>query len=170
MIIEFFGMPGTGKTTTAQRLVTETDWEIARVWGRRELLMRTMLLFCAHPVRVTVLFLYIVRNSKSVRMFRYKSANLFFHTNAAYHKALKMPRALFDQGYCQNLISLFEDPISEQAMKRYISWAFVPDLVVVFEAPLSDIANRLEGREYIVRSRYGEEAFQERLSVMGANF
>ena len=170
MIVEFFGMPGAGKTTVAHRCATSLGSEVISIESKWELLWRNAQLLIRHPIRVPVLFLYVLRNAHDLSSFWYKFTNLFLHTNAKYHKARSRDMSLVDQGYFQNAVSLFDSVQDPDSLRRYLKSAFLPDVLFVFELPPSLQQARLVGRDYIVRSRQGEEAFRERLTVMQANF
>lgn len=168
MLIEFFGMPGAGKTSIAQRIAKDFDFEIIRIERRRELIWRNTLFALAHPVRAVRLFWYVLVNSDS-KSFWYKFTNLYLHPNAKYQKAASRKRALIDQGYYQSAISIFESRQERSILRGYMRSVAQPDFLYIFTVSSEIWAERLHTREYVVRTNDGESAFQERLEVMNVN-
>jgi len=169
MTIEFFGMPGAGKTTVALQAEHYLGYEVIHILSRFELVWRNVIMGLLHPIRSAILLIAILKNTGQESGY-YKFTNLFLQTNAKYQKANTRDRAILDQGSFQNAISLFEIPLSAERMRRYCAGVYKPDMLYVFVLPPHLRDERLSGREYIVRTRRGEESFQKRLEVMQANF
>jgi glycosyltransferase involved in cell wall biosynthesis len=151
MIIELYGLPGSGKTTYAKALAREGGFEIIKIHHRTELIRRNILFFLRHPVKVSRLFFYTFRHAGSSSLLRYKMINLFLESNAKYHKALSVERAIIDQGYFQNFLSLFEHPAKKSELEKYLRFVFLPDTLVAFDIPEDILEKRLEKRGYGVR-------------------
>lgn len=169
MIIEFFGMPGTGKTTTAHRLAAEQNFKIIEIKNKSELLFLNILFALSHPITTSRLFFFFIRHTTK-KTFWYKWTNLFLHPNAKYQKAKSVPRALIDQGHYQTAISLFESKQDMQTLHTLASAMFKPDFIVLFSSNKENRTKRLQGRHYIVRERDGENAFEQQLAVMEHHF
>lgn len=170
MTIELFGMPGSGKTSVAMRLAKEDEWITVYIEKKRELIGYNLFFILRHPYKSIRLFFFVVQNSTTFSMFWYKFTNLFLHTNANYMKAPCYTKAVLDQGYMQNLISLFEHQINEEELHSYLRVTFPPDKLFVFDVPFEEMMNRIKGRHYIVREDLGEEVFENRLKIMRSNF
>ena len=128
MIIELFGLPGAGKSTLARSLESSGEVSRVRIGSRSELLLLNLLFFVRHPIRSVLLLSYIIRYTGSLALFYTKFMNLFLEHNAKYEKARKQEgKAVIDQGYFQNLLSLFEHPMSEAVLSRYARLLPKPD-------------------------------------------
>ena len=167
MIIELFGMPGAGKSTLARRLVDEFGFERVSIQGHRELLVLNVRSFFRNPFRYYSLLRYAwVDKEEGGRWSKF--ANLL-HYHARYEKARGMKKAILDQGYLQNLISVFSRAISIQELERYIKVMPLPDALAVFTQPADLTLVRTSGRRYEIREREGDEAFRRKLAIMEKN-
>lgn len=151
MIIEFCGLPGTGKTTLARAIASQGKFEIIKIENKKELFWYNFLFFLKQPSKFLRLFFYIVNNSYSWQIFYYKFMNAFLHCNAKYQKALKYENALIDQGYFQNLLSIFEKKVSWEQMGKYLSQVCLPDQLFIFQATEEKKEQRLSSRGHGVR-------------------
>ncbi|MFA6050275.1 MAG: glycosyltransferase [Candidatus Paceibacterota bacterium] len=154
MIGEFIGLPCAGKSTAVRSLVSKGLIKRSRIEGSAELLSWNVVFLLRHPVRFFLLFYYIVRHSTSWKLLYYKFTNLFLHVNGKYTKAVFLKRAIIDQGFVQNCISLFEKEVSEEEMKKYLKCALVPDEVIVFDTPVDVRKERMKNRNFAVRDMF----------------
>lgn len=157
MIIELYGLPGTGKTTVAKRIAERTDFKIVVIKNKRELAWLNTLFFLKHPTRFFMLLWYIAVNSHGPRMFYYKFMNSFLLNNAKQQKALHFKNALIDQGYFQNIISVFEAPLTHEILKRYTKLFLFPDMLLFFSAPSFTREQRAIQRGRFSREQFGNE-------------
>jgi len=168
MIVEFCGMPGGGKSTIAKRLASEEGFEIIMI-EKGELGWLSLQVFLAHPLWYVRLLGHIFMHAKDLSTLRYKIANLLLQAGAKYEKAKGYPKAILDQGYFQSLISIAENPISRRTMESLVRALPRPDTLVFFDVGADSSNERIEGRDYIVRRKEGDEAFKRRLAVMRQN-
>lgn len=170
MIVELFGLPGSGKTTLAKKLEARASFMRIVIKSRAELLLLNFLFFIKHPARFFILFFYIARNSSGARMFYFKFTNLFLQHNAKYEKALRYPHAIIDQGYFQNILSLFESPISVKKMLRYARFFRLPDLLLILDVSDPVREERMRRRGHSPRKEFGNEYVQEWKKTVLANY
>ncbi|MBI1755192.1 AAA family ATPase [Candidatus Azambacteria bacterium] len=155
MIIELFGLPGSGKTTLAKTIEARTDFRVAKVSSISELLLLNLVFLMKHPIRFAVMLWYIIRNSPNRRLFYYKFMNLFLHHNAKYQKALRFQNAILDQGYFQNVLSVFERRLTLKELQRYVRFLVRPDMLVVLSVPQSVAQERVKQR-WLPRQEFGD--------------
>jgi len=158
MIIELYGLPGSGKTTLANKLARNSGFQVIKIRSNKELLFYNFLFLVKHPIKFTAMFFYLLVNrGNGWRMFYYKFMNTFLQHNAKYQKALRFKNALIDQGYFQNIISVFEKKITPEAIKRYAKFFLYPDKLIVFNMSPGWRLEKMEKRGYNARDGFSEE-------------
>jgi thymidylate kinase len=170
MIIELYGLPRSGKTTLAKKIVKKTDFKIIKIRERRELLFYNFLFLIKHPVKFLKLLFFVISNSLSKpRVFYYKLMNCFFDYNAKYQKALRHKNAILDQGYFQNIISLFDKKIDSAIFKKYLKLILLPDKLFVLDVPSEELKKRIKKGAKLARSKFGQEYLKKWLEVIKKN-
>ncbi len=154
MIAEFAGLPGSGKSTAARLLISKHFIKRSRISRRASLLFWNFIFSVRYPIRAARLFVFVVRHSPSLKLFYYKFTNLFLHVNGKHMKAKFLGRALVDQGYAQNCLSLFEKEASRGEIASYLRAAPLPDEVVVFDAPREVRETRIAKRDFKIRDEF----------------
>jgi deoxyadenosine/deoxycytidine kinase len=168
-IIEFYGLPGAGKTTMAQRLAAKSDFKIVKIRNKRELFWYNFLFLIRHPVRFFATIVYLIANSTSWPIFYYKFINTFLHHNAKYQKALRGERAILDQGYFQNILSVFEEPIGIDFLLKYSKFLLKPGKLIILNLPADDVSRRIGERGYMAREKFGQKYFRKWLGAVKEN-
>lgn len=170
MIIEFFGLSGSGKSTIAKALAERGDYKLIRIRKKSELIYFNLLSFLKHPISFFRLFFLVLRNSQSSQEFYYKFMNCFLDYNAKTEKAKRYERAILDQGYFQNIASLFLREIDIEELRDYKRMIRRPDILFVFQLDRSSREERQEERGY--GNRLGFEEFEKEKfrQVSEANF
>ncbi len=157
MIVELYGLPGTGKSTIARALESQGKFKRIRITSKVELLWYNFLFFFKKPFKFFKLLFYIFQHSSNWQIFYYKFMNLFLHCNAKYQKALKYQNALIDQGYFQNVISLFEQQVHWGVIQKYLANIILPDKLFILQADDQERQNRLLNRGYGLRQFQDEK-------------
>ncbi len=149
MVIELFGLPGSGKSTLARSLESSAEASRVRIESRSELLLLSLLFFVRHPIRSALLLSYIIRYAGSPSLFYTKFVNLFLEHTAKYEKARAQKNTVvIDQGHFQNLLSLFEHPMSEAILSRYAQILPKPDELWVCVVSEEERQRRIAERGY----------------------
>ncbi len=149
ILVELFGLPGVGKSTRARGLEAGGEAVRVRIGSRTELLWRNALFFAHNPILSARLFFYVVRYAGSPALFYTKFANLFLEKNAKYQKARASRKTMvMDQGHFQNMLSLFERPMPEDALGRYARILPKPDELWICVASEEERRRRLAARGY----------------------
>lgn len=169
MIIEFYGLPGAGKTTITQKLAAKSDFKIIKIRSKKELAWYNFLFLIGHPAKFFATLYYLVASSTGWPIFYYKFTNTFLHHNAKYQKALREKHAILDQGYFQNILSVFEKPVSVCSLARYSKFFLKPDKLIILNLPPDDVSGRIGGRGYTARERFGQEYFRRWLETIKEN-
>jgi deoxyadenosine/deoxycytidine kinase len=169
MIIEFYGLPGAGKTTVSQKIAARSEFKIIKIRGKKELFWYNFLYLVKHPVNFVVTLYYLAVNSSSWPIFYYKFTNTFLHHNAKYQKALRYPKAILDQGYFQNVLSVFEKPVGADFFLKYSKFLLKPDKLIILNLPPDDILKRIGERGYMARERFGQKYFGKWLEAVKEN-
>lgn len=161
MIIEFYGLPGAGKTTMAKKISTQLGIPIIKIERKIELLFYNILYFLIHPISFLQGLQYIFRYSKNWQLFYYKFLNSFLHNNAKYQKARRHRHAILDQGHFQNIISVLEEVVNEDDLIKYIHIFPKPDLLVVFQISEEIRRSQLLERGFSAREQFGNEYLEQ---------
>ncbi len=157
MIIELYGLPGAGKTTMAKKLASLKGVKVVKIENLRELIYLNFLFLLKHPISFFALLYFVVVKSMSFKMFYYKFMNAFLYRNARYQKACRYKLAVIDEGHSQNILSIFEKPEKESAMRQLIRFLPKPDFLVIFNIEESLREQNIKGRSYKIRGEFGEK-------------
>ncbi len=149
--MEFFGLPASGKTTTAKKLQKDYGYQIIIVDNNKELLFYNLIFFIKNPFFCMITFYYIVKYSLSWKIFYYKLMNCYFQSNAKYIKAAGKERVIIDQGHWQNLLSIFDKRINIKTIERYIKFLPKSGKVVMFRINDREWDDRISKRGYFAR-------------------
>ncbi len=161
MIIELYGLPGSGKTTFAKRLAQEGGFVIIKIRSRSALIFYNLLFLLHYPVKFFRLLRLVISNAGSLRLFYFKLMNTFLDYNAKYMKARNHPKALLDQGHHTNVYAVFERDLDKSELLGYLRILPKPDRLIVFDLPLGRRRDRIESRSRRARSAFGED-YQDR--------
>lgn len=167
MIIELCGMPGGGKSTLAQRLVVD-GWTRVEIRGLTELVILNFRRMLCGPVTYFQVLSYAWTDASKGNSWWSKYTNLL-HYHARYQKALSIDKAILDQGYLQNFISVFEHSATRNEFVRYARLIPKADKYVMFVQPVESSLVRTADRHYEIREREGSAAFVHKLSLMKDN-
>src|SRR3989344_7810189 len=170
MIIELFGLPGSGKTTLAKKLETENCFKIIKINNRKELLYFNFIHCLKNPVSSFVNLLFILKNSPNPRLFYYKFMNFFMDINARYEKACLYDKAVLDQGHLQNVLSVFERPITSELLKKYLKYLPKPDRLIVVDISPEEALNRTQERGYYSREKFGKDYVENWRKTVRQNY
>lgn len=151
MIIELYGLPGAGKSTLAKKLAEEKKLEIVKIRSKKDLLFYNFIFFLKRPIKFLVSLFFIIANSSGLEIFYYKFMNCFLHYNAKHERSIKLAGAILDQGHFQNILSVFERPISQKKLLFYLKFIPRPDELIIFDLPKEEIEKRITARGYLGR-------------------
>ncbi|MFH1744874.1 MAG: AAA family ATPase [bacterium] len=169
MIIEIYGLPGSGKTTAAKRIADSCGYEIIKIRKKSELVFYNFLFLIKHPVRFFVLLYYVFRFSSSLKEFYFKLMNTFFDYNAKYQKALKKKNAILDQNYFTNIFAVFTKPVDAEVLTKYLKYVLCPDKLIIMNIDKDIREKRVMERNYFARDDFGDEYKKEWREAMEKN-
>lgn len=169
MILEFYGLPGSGKTTLSEQIAREIDFRIVKIKNNKELFYYNFLFLVKHPIDFFITLFFIFLNSSDLRILYSKLANGFLHVNAKYQKALNYERAIIDQGYFQNIISIFDKEMDRDKIIFYSKFILKPDKLIFLDANHRLREERLKGRGYFPRKNFGSGYYENWLKVIEKN-
>jgi len=167
MIIELYGLPGSGKTTLFKRFSSCKDFKLVRIENNLELTFFSLLSFLRHPLIFLHTFYLITVNSNNWRMFYYKFMNVLFHRSAKYMKASFYKRSVIDECFFQNILSIYEKEITKIDLYKITQLLPKPDTLVVFNVDVSVLKERT--KKDAVRRDFGDEYYAKWKEVIYKN-
>lgn len=170
MITELFGLPGAGKTTLAKKLEAEEGFKIIKINNKKELLYFNFIHVFKYPVGSSVNLFFIIKNSPNQKLFYYKFMNFFMDINARYEKAGRCDKSILDQGYFQNILSVFEKPITRDLLKRYLKYLPKPDKLIIIDISFEESLNRIQKRGYYAREKFGKDYVENWRKTILSNY
>jgi len=141
MIVEFYGLPGSGKTTLAKNLSQKNPEEFLYFHSspRKEIIKYGFLFFLSQPQMFLFWLKELFRECLKkhfLQLFRYK-LHLLLISITQYQKAKKYPQKiiLLDEGLFQRILTIYEKKINEEKIKK--CFANIPkiDLLVFCQNP-----------------------------------
>ncbi|MCK5510806.1 AAA family ATPase [Candidatus Parcubacteria bacterium] len=157
MLIELYGLPGSGKTTFAREITKERGYKIIKIRSKRELFFYNLIFLFKYPYKFFVQLFYLAGNSDNLKIFYFKLMNTFLDYNAKYQKAKKFENAILDQGYFLNVFAIFENKQTCEKMEKYLSYLLKPDLLIILDIPFSVSMERTKNRGYFAREDFSNE-------------
>ena len=150
MIIELFGLPGSGKTTLAHMMHQQYGWNLVPPLSRAVLLWYSLLFFLSYPLFCIITVWYIVQQKKWIYL---KIMNVFLQHNAAYMYAAREPKSIwvFPEGHRQQMIALFEQVISKEKIDGYLKRMPPITCIVLLDIDHSSLETRILQRGYFAR-------------------
>jgi len=170
MIIELFGLPGSGKTSLARTLAQEPGFEVIKIRSKKELVFYNLVFFVRNPFRFLRLLGWVLGNIGHRKLFYLKIMNAFFNDNAKYEKARRYSRAILDQGYFQNVLSLFEGELDKEKLKDYIKIIPKPDWLFILDLPPEERERRIKERGFFSREKMDEKYLEGWRKVLSRNY
>ena len=168
MIIEFFGVPGSGKTTLMRKLLEAMpDSREARAATRREIARGAIDFSIRHPVSFLIWSIQFCMHARG--LFRYKLALLLRSMAARSHAERSDGVVFLDEGMVQRLLSIFDTPLSEQKVRFLLHHTPMPDAVVVLSGGGFSRFTEAPNRFNSPRVQQGKERFEEWKRVIQTN-
>ncbi len=170
MIIELCGLIASGKTTAAKQLRQQLKGEMISLNGRRELIYYSFIFLLKFP-RFYFYTLFLIFLNSNWRSFYLKFVNLLLYKSAVYAKAGEYSLAIIDEGWRQNVLSIFDQPASEEQIRKYLRLSPPVDLVIVVEVSEKERERREKFRQKPRRRPWlSVQAYELWQKVMKENF
>ncbi|MDD5589705.1 MAG: AAA family ATPase [Candidatus Portnoybacteria bacterium] len=147
MIIELFGLPASGKTHLAHKF-SERGFELVKINSRLELIGRSFLFLICNSWRSLRLFFFFLTNADNLSRFYVKFLNGFLQAGAKFQKAGKFEKAVLDQGFFQNMLTLFEKEKTPEQLLQFVKILPRPNFLLIVEAPEEERLSRIGRRGY----------------------
>ena len=133
MIVECFGVPGSGKSTLVKKLVETGEYKTVPMYVGK---WYALIFALRHPLFVSAWKWALVSEctkSHTWRLFRFKVA-VFLDTIARMQYARsrfdRSDRVILDEGTLQRILSLYETQRSERSMRRWMRYLPQSDVVI----------------------------------------
>ncbi len=158
MIIEFFGLSGTGKTIIGRELSRLLEIEYINVDSFFEKIKYALIYFFTSPLKtVWLLFKTIKESGLSLNLMRQKLFILFcmaVRNQKALEKGRKIA-VILDEGMAEYGLTLFEKEINEEEAKKYFQKNVTADIFVILRTDSDERIKRMGQKTKIPRSDLG---------------
>lgn len=148
MIIELYGLPGSGKTTFAKHIKISSEWVNVTLSGKLEIVSNFFIGFILHPIVFTKGFIYWGTRNRSI----FYLWNFYFVRYAKYQKAcflnISNKYVLLDEGPLQNIISYPEKKITDVELQKSLYLLPKVNKVIIFAVDEIQRKKQLSGRSY----------------------
>ena len=176
MKVEFYGLPGSGKTTISKALgERDTKFVYLHTSPRREIIKYFPMFFIHHPLDTIFWLKEILRECIRLHfrsLFRYK-LHLFFISVVQYQKACNNKGAisLIDEGLYQRILSFYETEKSRKEIERCIAHIPNPDVLVIANNKETEFYRFLRSphRHESPRLRLGQQYFENWMEIVRYN-
>lgn len=152
MIIELYGLPGSGKTTFARRLRERCGYRLVRLHSPRRVLWYFFRSMFIDPKIFWHGLWFVVRHNP-----HYLDVwNFFCIRYAKYYVARacekRGEKVIFDEGPLQNLLSIPQGVLSDQHYRQYLDHVPEVDKIIAFDVPQAVRRQRLGEKRADLRS------------------
>lgn len=162
MIIELYGLAGSGKTYSTPHIAAQYGLPVADVSHRAER-YACFLRFClSHPALAGSLLLETVRRTSSRPPLLLHKLKLLVSNLAKVQKAIGLGGGIVDAGLFQFLLVIYEEAVSEAELARFKDRLALQDYrILVFDVDDDVRTERMASRGPPPRGQFGE-AYQRR--------
>lgn len=158
MIIEFFGLSGTGKTIIAREFSRILEIEYINANSFLEKIKYAVFYFFTSPLKTTRLILRTIKESDlSLNLMRHKLFMLLCMI-IRNQKALEKGRnntVVLDEGMTEYGLTLFEEEINEDETRKYLQENTAFDILIILSADSDERTKRMNQKMKIPRSDLG---------------
>ncbi len=177
MIVEFYGLPGTGKTTLSKNLAQKNPGEFIYLHTspRKEIIKYGLLFFLSHPT----IFIFWLKEllfeclrKHFFELFRYK-LHLLLIAITQYQKAKDYPQKiiLLDEGLFQRILAIYDRKIDSKKIEQCFINIPKINLLVVCQNPETEFFRFKNSvyREESPRVKLGKTYFENWQKVVREN-
>lgn len=162
MIVELYGLAGSGKTYSTPHIAAEYGLPVADV-GRRRERYACFLQFClSHPALAGSLMLETVRRTIARPTLLLHKMKMLVSNLAKVQKAIKLGGGVVDAGLFQFLLVIYEEAVSETELAKFKDRLALRDYrILTFDVDDDIRTQRMTSRGPLPRGQFGE-AYQRR--------
>jgi len=170
MTIELFGLPASGKTTLAKELHNLYGYQVIKT-NNKIRLIAYVFLFSFFHIRLLFANLWLIfKYSGSYHLWRYKMINCLMQNSYKQMVGTRVQKSVIDQGLWQNILSLFEKPVSSTRLEKYIKLLPNTHNIIVFDVSKDIWEERIKNRGYFARTKFDQRTVESWKQVMFDNF
>ncbi len=158
MIIQFFGLPGSGKTFYSKKISGKSALGLVSIESRIEILLFGILFFIFNPLTTIFFIKILIKENKHNRKILFHKLFKLFVVTIAHEQKSKMKKGdiIIDQGLILFLLSIYERKIDKKELDKFLPHLKNYFVYIIF-APKKTREERMSLRKRIPRIKFGLE-------------
>jgi len=171
MLIEFFGLTGSGKTIIAKSLENNDSYLYIRLNSKGEYYFHLILFFIKRPLICILLLHKLFSHNTNSSLFKHKLL-LFLETMAKYNKANSnnIDCHILDEGFYQMSLTIYETIVDSIKYTNFLKIIPKPDIIIIINSSKKTRRNRLIRRNFFPRQNFGMDYVNKWMPIMNNNF
>ena len=171
MMVEFFGLPGSGKSYIAEKEFGYVAKPFKSFVSRIKKYYLLAFYEALHPIRSAVFIIAIIKETKHNRkLLLHKIKFLYFNAEAREMAASLKKNGIIEEGLVNYLLSLYERKILADDVRPLLKRIPKNRTIYIINADKKTRQKRMKDRNRTPRNSFGEDYLKKRQLILEHNF